>query len=329
MLERTLLLNWYKKNYRKLPWRDTRDPYYIWISEIMCQQTRVAAVIGYFNKFINRFPNVHELARSPESDVLEHWAGLGYYSRARNIHKSAKLFSENGFPSSWKELIEYPGLGDYTSRAISSFSFHEKVGVLDGNVVRYLSRFYGAAEEMWTRQGKENLQGMADEWAQESPELVNQAMMEIGATICLPKNPHCTICPIQTKCVSRNHNLADFLPLKKSKKQEEKWKLDFELFIDGEKLAITKNHGLPVLKSQYFPYCSSSKLTQEPDEKALFQHSVTHHKFYVFRRIIDLDKPEMRKYWERRQSDLEGLVWVQKKDLKKYCQSSLVQKLLP
>lgn len=328
MLERKNLLTWYQKNYRKLPWRETKDPYRIWISEIMCQQTRVAAVIEYYKKFMNRFPDVEALATAPESDVLEHWAGLGYYSRARNIHKAAKQFVVTGFPQSWEELIQYPGLGDYTSRAISSFSFQEKVGVLDGNVVRFLSRFYGAAEEVWTSIGKKHLQQFADVWAQERPELVNQAMMEIGATICLPTSPHCTICPVRESCVAREHQITELLPLKKQKRAEEKWSIHFELVKKGNLIAITKQHDLPVLKSQYFPVCKSRKLDTEPGSKALFQHSVTHHKFYVFREIIDLNKPKMRKYWETRQTELKDLLWVSEKDIKKYCQSSLVQKLL-
>ena len=144
--DRDSLITWYKENKRDLPWRNpqgsrgSKDPYRIWISEVMLQQTTVTAVIPFYEKFMNRFPKVQDLAQAKIEDVYEYWAGLGYYSRARNLHKAAQMFAENGFPKTAAELIEYPGLGPYTSRAIASLAFGEKVGVLDGNVIRVLSR---------------------------------------------------------------------------------------------------------------------------------------------------------------------------------------------
>jgi A/G-specific adenine glycosylase len=328
MQEREKLLSWYQKNYRKLPWRESKDPYQIWISEIMCQQTRVAAVIPYYERFMKRFPTLESLANAKEQEVLEQWTGLGYYSRARNIHRAAKELNKTGFPKSYFDLLDYPGIGDYSSRAISSFAFQEKVGVVDGNVVRFFSRLYGAAYEAWTTEGKKAFQEIADEWAQSSPELVNQATMEIGANLCLPQNPHCNICPLFNNCVAREFKLQEFLPLKKQKTKEELWEIEFFLFEKEDSIAITKDHNLPVLKSQFFPPCKTAKLEAEPSRKALFKHAVTHHKFYVFAHRFDLGAQPMREYNNKNFDMLEGAIWVKKAELKKYCQSSMVQKLL-
>lgn len=329
MQDRQKLIEWYQKNFRSLPWRETKDPYKIWVSEIMCQQTRVAAVIPFYDRFMNHFPTVKDLADAPEEKVLENWAGLGYYSRARNIHKAAKLFVTNGFPQSWDQLIQYPGIGDYTARAISSFAFKQNVGVVDGNVIRFLSRYYAAAEEPWTQAGKTFFQEIADEWAKESPETVNQALMEMGATICLPQNPHCGICPLSETCVSRQFQWQQELPLKKAKKKEENWTLDFQLVSKKGQVLLLKNHNLPVMKNQVFPPCTSKMTEEVPSRKPQFKHSVTHHKFYVFVSHIDLSNREVRQWNSNFKFNLEDSIWVEKKDLKKYCHSSLVEKLLP
>ena len=136
------LINWYLANRRPLPWRKDKNPYTIWISEVMLQQTTVAAVIPYFERFIERFPNQHTLAQAELSEVYEYWAGLGYYSRARNLHASAKIISDSGFPEDYSQLIQLPGFGPYTARAVASLAFDQKVGVLDGNVIRVLSRVH-------------------------------------------------------------------------------------------------------------------------------------------------------------------------------------------
>ena len=327
-LERNQLLQWYKKNYRKLPWRETTDPYKIWISEIMCQQTRVAAVLSYYAKFLERFPDVHTLAEAKEEDVLELWTGLGYYSRARNIHKAAKLFSKTGFPQSYVELIDYPGLGDYTSRAISSFAFQEKVGVLDGNVIRFLSRYYGAAEEHWTTAGKSNLQEIADHWAQESPEIVNQAMMEIGANLCLAQNPHCLLCPLQKTCIAKQHQISEFLPLKKPKTQKEFWHIHFYMIQQNGLFGLTKENDLPILKAQFLPPAFGRKLNHKPKIEGAKKHFVTHHNLFVTHENIDLSPSKMQSYLEDKRIKSEDILWVEEKDLTKHCQSSLVQKIL-
>ncbi len=190
------LINWYLENQRLLPWRMDRDPYKIWISEVMLQQTTVAAVIPYFEKFIQKFPTVQILASSKLEDVYEFWAGLGYYSRARNIHASAKILAISGFAKTHTELIKLPGFGPYTSRAVSSLAFNESVGVLDGNVIRVLSRVFAIKSEWWKPLHRIQLQNYSDQLAKygESANL-NQGLMELGATVCTPQKPLCPICP--------------------------------------------------------------------------------------------------------------------------------------
>jgi A/G-specific adenine glycosylase len=195
------LLTWYQRNKRDLPWREDRDPYRVWLSEIMLQQTRVAAVIDYYRRFLTRFPTVEKLADAPESDVLAAWSGLGYYRRARMLHAAAKkVVTELGgkFPETALELRALPGIGRYTSAAIASISFEEPVAVVDGNVERVLQRITGKplpGETVWT---------LATEiLSSKHPGDFNQAMMELGATICVPKVPDCLSCPVFEFCATR------------------------------------------------------------------------------------------------------------------------------
>ncbi|HET9695341.1 MAG TPA: A/G-specific adenine glycosylase [Terriglobales bacterium] len=199
---RKSLLNWYDVNRRDLPWRQTKDPYRIWISEIMLQQTRVGAVLDHYRRFLDRFPDVETLAKAREQSVLAAWSGLGYYRRARNLHAAAKVVSfERGgeFPRTAEGLRELPGVGRYTSAAIASIAFDEPNAVVDGNVERVLSRVTGRVElserETWT---------LAEEMlSRERPGDFNQAMMELGATVCLPGEPKCLNCPVIALCKTR------------------------------------------------------------------------------------------------------------------------------
>jgi A/G-specific adenine glycosylase len=199
---RNLLHRWYDSNRRDLPWRQTSNPYCIWLSEIMLQQTRVGAVLDHYRRFLDRFPDVNSLARAREQSVLAAWSGLGYYRRARNLHACAKVIAlKRGgkFPSSATELQELPGIGRYTSAAIASIAFGQPNAVVDGNVERVLHRVTGNTElsdrETWE---------LADTLlTPKRPGDFNQAMMELGATICLPKRPKCLVCPVMKHCVAR------------------------------------------------------------------------------------------------------------------------------
>ncbi len=199
---RAQLLRWYDLNRRELPWRQTRDPYRVWISEIMLQQTRVAAVLDHYRRFLDRFPDVRSLARAREQTVLAAWSGLGYYRRARNLHACAKVIAsefDGNFPASAAELLKLPGIGRYTAAAIASIAFSEPTAVVDGNVERVLQRVTGnpnlPLNETW-----ETANALLE---RERPGDFNQAMMELGATVCGPKEPKCLVCPIMKACVTR------------------------------------------------------------------------------------------------------------------------------
>jgi A/G-specific adenine glycosylase len=213
---RRRILNWYQKNQRDLAWRRTRDPYHIWISEIMLQQTRVAAVIPYYARFLNRFPDFPSLAAANEQDLLAAWAGLGYYSRARNLQKAAQKILEWGkFPNDLANLKALPGVGDYTAAAIASIAFNLPHAVLDGNVIRVLSRLTGESGNVDSLVVRTRLRGVADSIIDpRHPGEFNQALMELGATICLPKQPRCHSCPLTSLCRARESGRQNELPLK-------------------------------------------------------------------------------------------------------------------
>lgn len=218
---RKQLLGWFRQFQRDLPWRRTRDPYRVWLSEIMLQQTRVAAVIPYFERFLERFPNIHALASAPEEEVLRLWSGLGYYSRARNLKRAAeKIVAEYGgeFPARAEEVLELPGIGNYTAAAILSIAFNEKCAVLDGNVARVLARLDAVRGDLQETQRWRKLQHSADALLDpKSPGDWNQAMMELGATLCTPKSPQCLLCPVAEFCKARKLGLAESLPEKRKK----------------------------------------------------------------------------------------------------------------
>jgi A/G-specific adenine glycosylase len=210
------LLEWFARHRRDLPWRRTRDPYAIWISEIMLQQTRVSAVIPYYERFLARFPNFQALAEAAEPHLLAHWAGLGYYYRARNLQKAARLMCELGrFPSTHDEIRRLPGIGDYTASAIASIAFRLPHAVLDGNVFRVLSRVHNDATNIASAAGRQHFRDRANTMLDRSdPGAFNQALMELGATLCLPHNPQCLVCPVASLCRSRQSGTQNSLPVK-------------------------------------------------------------------------------------------------------------------
>ena len=220
MLNREII-NWYELNKRDLPWRKTTDPYKIWISEIMLQQTQVVTVVDYYYRFINCFPTVKDLAAADELEVLNLWQGLGYYSRARNLHQAAKSIMSDYkgvFPSSFNEINKLKGIGVYTASAISAFAFHLPHAAVDGNVYRVLSRLFGISESTSSSKGKKVFQALAEElMADAPPHIYNQAIIEFGALQCLAKNPICESCPIGANCYAYNKGSQDAYPVKKKK----------------------------------------------------------------------------------------------------------------
>ncbi len=217
------LINWYLQNKRELPWRATNDPYLVWLSEIMLQQTRVAQGLAYFLKFKETFPTVHDLANAEEDLVLKMWQGLGYYSRARNLHQTAKQISNelNGqFPKSYKELLKLKGVGDYTASAIASICFNQPEAVVDGNVFRVLARYFGIKTPTNTTKGKKEFKELAQSLlAINQPGIYNQAIMDFGAMQCKPQNPDCTMCPLSNSCVALQKKIVKELPIKEKKQK--------------------------------------------------------------------------------------------------------------
>lgn len=208
---RKALAKWYRQNARDLPWRRARDPYAIWISEIMLQQTRVAAAIPYYERFLARFPDAGSLAAASEPEVLTHWSGLGYYSRARNLHKAAQTIAAKGeFPKEYAAIRELPGVGDYTAAAISSIAFGLPYAVVDGNVRRVMARLLNDAGA--------DIQSAADRLLdRKDPGCSNQALMELGAVICLPANPLCGSCPVAGFCGAHRHGTQGEIPARRQK----------------------------------------------------------------------------------------------------------------
>jgi A/G-specific adenine glycosylase len=217
------LQTWFSEFRRDLPWRRTNDPYRIWLSEIMLQQTRVAAVIPYYERFLLRFPTVQALAEAPEEEVLRLWSGLGYYSRARNLQQAARqmLAKHNGkFPSNAEEARALPGIGVYTAAAILSIAYREKLAVLDGNVARVLARLSAVTGDLRANGAWKKLQQSADHLLDEkSPGDWNQAMMELGATLCTPRSPQCLLCPVNEFCEARKKGLVEEIPAKRVKRK--------------------------------------------------------------------------------------------------------------
>lgn len=221
MIFSEILIVWYLKNNRELPWRKTKNPYFIWLSEIMLQQTRVAQGMNYYLKFTENYPTVSDLANASETEVLKMWQGLGYYSRARNLHFTAKYITNelNGkFPSTFKEIITLKGIGDYTASAIASICFDEPTAVVDGNVYRVLARYFGIQTPINSSSGikefKELAQNLIDK---NQPGTFNQAIMDFGAILCKPQNPLCDECPFSESCVALQKNLIKELPVKEKK----------------------------------------------------------------------------------------------------------------
>ena len=216
-----LLIEWYLQKKRDLPWRNTTNPYPIWLSEIILQQTRVAQGMPYFYAFLESFPTVKELAIADEQQVLKLWQGLGYYSRARNLHQTAQYIAnelDGVFPNSYAGLIQLKGIGEYTAAAIASFAYNEPVPVVDGNVFRVVSRYFGIESDISTGKTKKEFTALAAELLpKEQPALFNQAIMEFGAMHCTPKNPDCENCIFNSSCVALQKGLVGQLPFKSKK----------------------------------------------------------------------------------------------------------------
>jgi A/G-specific adenine glycosylase len=264
------LVEWYHEHKRELPWRDTTDPYKIWLSEIILQQTRVNQGLPYFLKFVGKFPDVQSLASASEEEVLRLWQGLGYYSRARNLHKCAKqvVSSDGGqFPARYHDLLELPGIGEYTAAAIASFSTKEKVAVVDGNVFRVLSRIYGESLPVNSTQGKKRFNQIASELIpDQSPDIYNQAIMEFGALWCTPKTPKCSECVFSKQCIASVNSLQHELPVKIKQRASRKRFFNYFVVKKGDSLLMKKREGRDIWNGLYDFYLVETTKMRKPKE---------------------------------------------------------------
>ena len=268
------LMAWYQIHKRDLPWRKTANPYLIWISEIILQQTRVEQGLDYYNRFTARFPDIRSLAKAEEEEVMKAWQGLGYYSRARNLHHTAKILHgdyNSQFPASYEDMIKLKGIGDYSASAISSIVFNEVRPVIDGNVIRVVSRFAGIKEPVGTTDAKKKIREFLNKNIdKDDPGTFNQAVMELGALVCKPKSPGCKHCPVAGSCFANKEGLTDILPNKvKGKLQETRFLNYLFIFsIQDEEVYIwiRKRTSQDIWKNLYeFPLIETS--TQcSPDE---------------------------------------------------------------
>lgn len=263
-----ILIDWYEENKRDLPWRKTKDPYLIWISEIILQQTRVAQGYEYYRRFVRRFPDVFALAEAEEDEVLKYWQGLGYYSRARNLHAAAKSMTEaGGFPVAYEEVRALKGVGEYTAAAICSFAYDMPYAVVDGNVYRVLSRWLGIDTPIDSTRGKKEFADAARELMDAGrPALYNQAIMDFGALQCTPLSPNCMFCPLADSCAARQKGLAGSLPVKQHKVKVTNRYFNYIYVRMGAHTFIQKRSGNDIWKNLYeLPLIETDR--EQPEEE--------------------------------------------------------------
>ncbi|MFN2394179.1 MAG: A/G-specific adenine glycosylase [Bacteroidales bacterium] len=313
------LLQWYNKNKRDLPWRNSSNPYNIWLSEIILQQTRIAQGIEYYYRFLEKYPDIHSLAAATEDEILLLWQGLGYYSRARNMHAAAKKIVKvnNGdFPNDYQEILKLPGVGPYTAAAVSSIAFNTPAAAVDGNVIRVLARFFGIEDPVDDTKTTRQIHEIASELIdQQNPGMFNQALMDLGAMVCKPGKPTCEICPLANDCFARKTGLERSLPVKKQRKKQKDRYLHFFVLIakkkDSKVFPIEKRTHNDIWKNLYqFPLLETPGLELAPGHLEnhpvfnnldnsnfinptntliyRFTHLLTHQRIHAFFRIITL-----------------------------------------
>lgn len=318
--QKEALCQWYGKNKRPLPWRTSKDPYAIWISESMLQQTTIQVVLPYYERFLDLFPSLEDLARAPQGEVLAAWAGLGYYSRARLLHQAAQKIKELGkFPKSHQELLSLPGFGPYTARAVSSIAYGEKVGVVDGNVIRVLSRFFASNLEWWKPKVRQQFQSWADALvADHPPGDMNQALMDLGSTLCTRHQPACRLCPLQNACLAFKRETQLSFPRKKVRRPREIWYWKPEVCIDRNQVNMVYNENLlPFLKNQWILPGKVQRLAEKPTSYS-FRHSITHHDIFV--------QPITKQSPDRKPN--QKAHWISLHQLSQHMPASLIKKAL-
>ena len=332
------ILNWYSQNARDLPWRNTRDPYKIWLSEIILQQTRVAQGLPYYQKFVEHFSTVQELASAKQEEVLLLWQGLGYYSRARNLHacaqKVVKDFDGN-FPSSYKELLSLPGIGPYTAAAIASFAFDLPYPAVDGNLIRVFSRLFGIYHVPNSPASQKEVNLLANElMTGSSPSTFNQAMMEMGAMMCTPKVPQCESCPVREHCYAYANKVVNQLPVPKAKIKVRDRYFYYVIVYSQGLYAIEQRKGKDIWENLFqFPLIEAPHVLEEGEvkkevnkrfPKSLVQkisperkHILSHQRLHA--RFVEVEL-------KNKADASESYLWVQKEDFKKYAFPRLIER---
>lgn len=314
----SLILIWFDKNKRNLPWREQKDPYKIWLSEIILQQTRVAQGLDYYNKFTENFPTIRQLAEADETEVLKLWQGLGYYSRARNLHFTAKHIVNDlneDFPKNFKDLQKLKGVGEYTAAAVASIAFDEAVPAVDGNAFRVYSRYFNVHIDISAPQAKKYFFELGKEIIdQNRPGDFNQAVMELGATVCLPVNPKCEICPVNDSCEAVRQKTVNQLPVKSKKVKVRHRNFHFLEISDGEKFLIKKRTENDVWKNLYnFPLFETESIHQELEKLNLNlelikeqeqKHILTHQRLQIVFWKTTVKTEELEKLSETLNSEI-------------------------
>ncbi len=283
---RRRLLRWYDRSRRALPWRESQDPWKILVSEIMLQQTRVEAVLPYYRRFLDRFPDARSLAAASEADVLAAWSGLGYYSRARNLQRAARAVADS-FPASYEAIRALPGVGPYTAAAVASIAFNLPHAALDGNVLRVLARLTGDDGDIGSPRTRERFAAAALELLDpRRPGDFNQAMMELGATVCLPRSPHCLVCPVSRNCVARQEGRQGELPVKARKIAPRAAELAVAVLRRGGRILLRQRAAEESRMSGFWELPELAMLPRLQDMRsvAAFQHTIvnTAYKIEVF-----------------------------------------------
>jgi A/G-specific adenine glycosylase len=296
------LLDWYSRGHRDLPWRRSSDPYRIWVSEIMLQQTRAQAVIPYYERFLQSFPTVDALAAAREEDVLARWAGLGYYSRARNLwHAAGRIAAAGAFPTEYDAIRALPGIGDYTAAAIGSIAFGLPHVVVDGNVLRVVARIENDPADIASSRTRERFRAVAQSWldpAQASA--FNQALMELGATVCLPRNPLCLVCPLNSCCRAHEVGTAAQLPVKLRTTVPVRLDRTLLLVRREDKVLLRQNDKDARHMAGFWDLPSPPDLPDALPGEVLgeFRHTITHHHYRIAVQAATLSgAPPARQVW--------------------------------
>ena len=315
------ILEWFRENGRVLPWRETRDPYAIWLSEIILQQTRIEQGKPYWERFMKRWPTVEALAQASEDEVLREWQGLGYYSRARNLHEAAKQIVEmGGFPKTVEGIKRLKGVGDYTAAAIGSIAFNLPAAVVDGNVYRVLARHYGIETPINTTEGKKEFTALANSLlpANEASAF-NQAMMDFGAIQCTPVNPQCTVCPLQETCVALHEGKTASLPVKRKTLKVQERHLVYIYVRHQGKTAIHRRAAGDIWQGLYEPWLTeavpSGAILLRQGVKHVLTHRILYADFYLWE---PTEQPQLP----------DDYFWIPEADIDQYGVPRLIELLL-